>query len=419
MKDELKKAQERFEAAEKAARALDLTKDDGELDLEKLEKCADLEGETRLEKMASYETIMKEYRDSKDEVMKMVELEKNHREHTKNLPTNDSVKADDEDGEVKAKNLKEAIGIGIKGQDLSEKIVTVKHNMGADGFKTLFAVGPDAAYDNRYELRGTKLGRYEQVLSLFNQVNIPEGEIALRGIDIAEGNADPDNRERTTATATGENNIAGTGQQYILKEIHTWQGITRLLAGDHTGYVDELGATLERKLWRKVWNDYLNADGTSNTVTGIMTQVTNTAAVAADTLIIKFLEEEIEKMRVTGGNPTHLLCTAALWATLRDAYRALNYMWTEDYVRVSDVLVLVTPDMPANTALLTDPNDIRIGIRGNTVGFTSNPYTLAKESAHYLETYIHTAVEVAYGKSTSLNPSHKKYTTTNNFKATA
>ena len=420
MKNVLKKAQERLAKAQEAVLALDLNDDAGDLDLDKLEKCAELEGETRAEKLAKYTAMAKECKEAREELDVLVEAEKAQRELNKSMPTSDKSDADKDEKKAKDATSEKTIGgafrVVAKGRDLSEEVVKVSRGGGDLGMKALFNVSPDSIhYNNRFPILATNLGRYEQVLNMVGSVSIPEGESTMKQIEMRPGTVDSTRRGRDTTTATTEGNVSAFGQEFQVKERHIWQPISRLTAGDHTGYVSNVMNEMENELMEDIWDDLLNGDGTGNEVLGAMAQITNTKAVADNTVIIKWFEDEIERMRFEGGDPRVVLCDIALWSTLAEAYRELNFKYPDDYLSVHGVLFLPAPDMPANTALLTDPSKIILGVRGSRINSSSNPYTLAASSQHFLEVYTHIAVEVMYGKTESRNKYHLKITATDKF----
>lgn len=428
MKKELKAAQDRLAKAQQAIADLDILNEKGKLDLAKLEKCDALEGETKSEKLEKYTEMADEVKAAREDLDIWVKAEQADRDISKNLPTNDKTDADNDTKNDKAitesKSIGEAFRVVAKGRDLSEEIVKVSRgNSDSDlGVKALFNVSPNTInYDNRFPILATNLGRYETVLNMIGSTSIPEGNSTMEQIEMRPGTVASTRRGRATTTATTEGDVGAFGQVFQVKERHIWQPIARLTAGDHTQYVSRVMNEMENELMEDIWADTLNGDGTGDQVLGAMAQVTNTKAVTANTVIIKWFETEIERMRFGGGNPSVVFCDLTLWATLAEAYRELNFKYPDDYLSVHNVLFLVTPDMPANTALLTDPSKIVLGVRGNRINSSSNPYTRAHFSQHYLEVYTHIAVEVMYGKTESRNKSHLKITATNNFipKATA
>ena len=379
MNEELKKALEREKQLQEIAKSI--SDPDGNLDFAKLEASEDLEGETRSEKMSSYEKLRNEAVAMREKADALVKAEKEHREYIKSLPANDTVSLDTETALSSKSNLKDTIADGIRGKNLESemvRIVVAKDVSLASLSKALFVYDPAATpIDNRYPIRPTNLARHEDILAMFNEVRIPAGEQLIRSIEMDPGTVDPEERGRRTADATADANVKANARSYNVKSLHTWQSVPRITLSDHTETLTRLSEELRMRMVRKALSDYLNGPGTGDTITGALAQITNTEAIAANTEILPYLEEKIESMRFAGASPNVLLSDVASWNKLRSTYRKLrfDYQRGTPYTMIGDsgIPIIPCPTMPANTAILANTSYLTVGMRSDIV-LEVNPY---------------------------------------------
>lgn len=398
------------ELEEKIAK-LDLSKEDDSLDYEKLGTHADLEGDTPEAKMESYRALLKESNDAKAAWDKAIDLEKQRRQHEKNKTVNVITGLEkDGNGNEKHESFKEAIREAYVGKDANRDPVRVDYDFGGD-WKALFSLtNPSAAAPpgSNYEIFETRLGRIDMLLSMFQDYNLVEGDTALFGIDLVEG-GEAGLRGRAGGNVSQASNTA-TADIFPVYEVSVGQDIPRVLARDHGRFLSTVGETLVKQDKRKLWKEIVTGTGANNRLTGLLVQITQEPAtdIPANTKIIKYFEDEIENMRIAGCDPSVALCAVDIWSTLRDAYRNLNYQWSERYNEVNMVPFVAAPDLAANTVIVGDFNYAQLGSR-EQFSWESNPYTSRKAGAVYVDAFGEFAL--ALWQTGGVSPQFKKYLT--------
>ena len=420
--EEAKALDDRIKAADAA-----INDAEGNFDADLLAGYKELNGDDANAKLDHYNQLVAEWKEKEAARDKAVKAEKERRARDKAQKVTDEtgIKVGPRNAEpTEPKNFREAVRTAFDGKDFGKDLVRASFGLGDEGIKAILQVAGGQPLDNRYAIHSTRVGRISQLLMMFNTVTIADGDSVLRGIDFAEGGSPADILPRDTAAdadriALGDAAATANASSYPVQEIRAWQDIPRVTANDHTGLVDGLGMTLENLAIRKLWAQVIAGTGAGSQLFGANSQITNSKAVQAGTTILKYLEEEIEALRVAGCDPSMVLLNASNWATLRDDFRQLHYRWPDGPDNmVNDVPVYSTPSLPANIAFIGDFDYAFIGTRKELM-WESNPYTSAKAGSVYVEACVEAACAYWQAKTGGASPQFLKLTATDNFKAAA
>ena len=417
------------ESASKAAterlRALDLSNDDGGLDREKLAACAELSGTTVEEKGASLQELIAQEADLKAAWDNAIRDELAYRAAQRRLEVVETgrLAVTDTESRIAHSNLRDAVREAIGSQDPTRDLVRASVNIGALGgmralIASLFNVTNDTTppMDNRFPLYETRVGRAALMLMMMTEVAVAEGQSGLYGADMVETGAASNRDGRSSSDqAVGSGGGTAAPQVFPIQEISVQSTIDRVRARDHTGIVDALVRIAQNQTLRQLWAQVLTGTGSGVNLHGGLTQVTNTAAIVASTKILSHLENEIDDLRKAGCEPTVIMGGTHERTVLRQSYMNLHIPWPAGPEnRVEDVPFINTPNLTANSVLISDLSFALLGVRGDMT-FDINPYTRAEHGQLLIDNYIEAATAWWQAKTGGLSPQHKKYTATNNF----